>query len=430
MASYRFGRKIGSGGFAEVLECTRVEDNAVFAVKRLLSLDPEHTKRFAREVRMQATLSHPNILPILGQNLTKTPPWALLPRAKGNMRDLMPLHPGENGAWMVLQSATGLMHAHANGVVHRDLKPENVLYFVDRSGSVRLCVADFGLGRFMNRDSTEITLVNMGLGTLAYMAPEQFTDAANSDHRADIYALGKMLYEVLTGLVPYPSIDIQLVPASFRYIVQKATQTDKLKRYQSVEAFVKDLTIAVEQPDRLAKPSESIKSFLRAHGALTEIGFADAEKLARIFIENLDDTSVMLTELPQLPDEAIVALCTHRETDLVAIIKAYDVQVSGGVSFTYCDTAADFLARVWNHCLNAEVRGLVLTRLAEMGAYNNRWHVGHVLERIVGRTDGSDPALLALRDALQGSDRVREFNRPYLLKAGVPRIVRDVLGEE
>jgi serine/threonine protein kinase len=427
MARYRFGAKIGSGGFAEVVECTRVEDDAKFAAKRLLSRDPEQLKRFAREVRMQATLSHPNILPVLARNLDSDPPWVVLPRADCNMRELLKGKTGGELVWTVIQAATGLMHAHANGVVHRDLKPENILAFKENVRGYRICVADFGLGRFIDRDSTEITLVNMGLGTIAYMAPEQFTDAVNADQRADVFAMGKILYEVLTGAVPYPSIDLQRVPAVYRYIIQKATHLDKSRRYQSMDNFVKDLEIAGDSPDQLTKPAERIKSFIKGHRKGAAVSAGDAERVVKIFIENLDDNSVLLSELPQLPGEILAAMCEHCPTEVEELIKAYDEEVAGGISFSYCDTAANFFEQLWHLCKSDVVRQIVINRLANMGADNNRWHVGEVLGRLARGLDGSDPALLALRDALAASRTVRDFNRQYLAGAGLPPVVRDIL---
>jgi eukaryotic-like serine/threonine-protein kinase len=428
VAKYRFGGRIGSGGFAEVIECTRLDDGATNLVaKRLLSRDAEQVKRFAREIRMQSTLSHPNVTPILGKNLVADPPWAILPRAESNMRDMIRGRAGDDLVWMVMQAATGLMHAHANGIIHRDLKPENILAFKESNGVIRMCVADFGLGRFVDRDSTQITLVNMGLGTLAYMAPEQLTDAANSDARADVYAVGKLLYEVLTGLLPYPSVDLTTVPSRFRFVVQKATQQDVNRRYQSMEALVKDMEVVSAHPEQLTKPTEAIKSIIRKLPVGSTPKQAETEAIARLLLENLDDNSVLLSELPALPREVLAALCAHCEPEMEQILEAYDTEISGSISFGYCDTAADFLESVWAVSQSDKIRTIIVTRLVHMGADNNRWHVGNVLGRVAAGLKSGDPAMLALRDALAASPRAREFNRAYLTDVGLPKIIRGVL---
>jgi hypothetical protein len=346
------------------------------------------------------------------------------------MREMISGKSGEDLVWMVMDAATGLLHAHANGVIHRDLKPENILAFKDKKGKIRMCVADFGLGRFIDRDSTAITLVNAGLGTLAYMAPEQFTDAVNTDARADIYAVGKLLYEVLTGHIPYPTVDVAKVPPRFRYIVQKATQHDKDRRYQSMETLVKDLEVASEHPEQLTMPAETIKSFVKSLASNQILTSKQAEQVARLFLENLEDTSVLQNELPALPREVLGALCEHCMPELEQIIEAYDQEISGGLAFTYCDTAADFLEELWNVCDSQKIRAIIIARLVHMGADNNRWHVGEVLGRIASGLEGPDPAVMVLRDELAGSVRVREFNRPYLSGAGLPKVVRDVLKQE
>ena len=111
-------------------------------------------------------------------------------------------------------------------------------------------------------------------------------------------------------------------------------------------------------------------------------------------------------------------------------MEAYDQEISGGLAFTYCDTAADFLAVIWTVCGSDKIRAIVITRLVHMGADNNRWHVGQVLGQIVAKLEGTDPAVMVLRDELERSPRARDFNRAYLAGAGLPKLVRDVLGKE
>src|SRR5262249_49932146 len=132
---------------------------------------------------------------------------------------------GESAAVAVFPGiAAGVSYSHGNGVIHRDLKPQNVLFVRDGNRKLIPAVADFGLGRFTDRDSTTLTLSSVSMGTFEYMPPEQLRgDSKHVDHRGDIYSLGKILYEILTGDLPFPGIDLPKVPASFVYIVERAT---------------------------------------------------------------------------------------------------------------------------------------------------------------------------------------------------------------
>src|SRR6478736_6197519 len=103
---------------------------------------------------------------------------------------------------IIMEIARAIDYAHSRGVVHRDLKPENILFDEQAGGIVK--VTDFGLAGFLDDDSGRFALtdVNVSMGTFAYMAPEQRTNASKADHRADLYALGVVLYELLTGELP------------------------------------------------------------------------------------------------------------------------------------------------------------------------------------------------------------------------------------
>ncbi|MGA2498371.1 MAG: protein kinase [Tepidisphaeraceae bacterium] len=113
---FQRGEKIGSGGFGEVLKCTCLEDGGIFAMKRLTKPDEESRKRFAREVRMQATLRHKNIVPILASNLTVESPFYIMSLATTCLRRTLVVTHGEELLWIVRHIAQGLRHAHDNGV--------------------------------------------------------------------------------------------------------------------------------------------------------------------------------------------------------------------------------------------------------------------------------------------------------------------------
>lgn len=134
-----------------------------------------------------------------------------------------------------------IKHAHMNGIVHRDIKPENILFIKNEDGNLYPAVSDFGLGVLINRDSPSITRSERFLGTYEYVAPEQYRDAKNVDVRADIFSLGKIFYEILTGKTPYPDIEYDKIPSKYHYIIRNACQNDPKKRYNKIEEMINDI---------------------------------------------------------------------------------------------------------------------------------------------------------------------------------------------
>ncbi len=265
MANYRWGKKIGSGGFGVVYRAYR-EDGLECAMKRLeKDADDESRQRFKREVRLQTTLDHPNILRILGSNLNADPPWYAMPLAERSLRDAMPDMHGDEDAVLevILAIANGIEHAHANGVVHRDLKPENVLFVKGDDGGEQVVISDFGCGRFLERDTPTITMSGAPLGSLAYMAPEQWGHANEASVPADIYALGRVLYEMLTNDLSAAEPDLRRVPARYKYVIGRCTQHNPEKRYASVSEFRRDLDLVTHQPDHFRTSKERLTELLK-----------------------------------------------------------------------------------------------------------------------------------------------------------------------
>ena len=203
---YAIAREIGRGSMARVYLATDQENGQRVAIK---VLRPElamsvSADRFLREIRYLRALRHQNILPILdaadsGELLYFVMPFVDGPtlRARLGMDGQLPLI---DSVRIASQLADALDYAHAHNIVHRDLKPENILFDRDQ---VLLC--DFGIARAIVLSSTEDAVSSSGiaLGTPWYMSPEQALFDAPIDGRSDIYALGCVMYEMLTGEVPF-----------------------------------------------------------------------------------------------------------------------------------------------------------------------------------------------------------------------------------
>jgi serine/threonine protein kinase len=217
--AYLLERELGGGGMSRVfVALERVLDRRV-VVKVLL---PElaagvNVERFRREIQLAAQLQHPHIVPLLSAGEAEGLPYFIMPFVTGESLRTRVTREGEFPVAETLRIlrdvVSALAYAHARGVIHRDVKPDNVLL----SGGVAV-VTDFGVAKAVSASSdtgpTGLTSMGVALGTPAYMAPEQATASPNTDHRADIYALGIMAYEMLTGSPPFSGRSAQQVLAA------------------------------------------------------------------------------------------------------------------------------------------------------------------------------------------------------------------------
>ena len=209
---YTIERELGAGGMATVYLAEDVRHHRKVALK---VLRPEiavtvGAGRFAREIEVAARLQHPNILPLLDSGEAAGFFFYVMPYVEGeSLRDRLarggelPIH---DAARILMEVADALSHAHAHGVVHRDIKPDNVMLLGRHA-----VVTDFGVAKAVTEATGRQVLTSAGvaLGTPAYMAPEQATADPHQDHRVDIYALGVLGYELLTGRAPFSATTAQ-----------------------------------------------------------------------------------------------------------------------------------------------------------------------------------------------------------------------------
>ena len=204
LGDYELVERIGGGGMAEVYRAKQLtafgREVALKVIRAGLSENEKFRERFLREAQAISKLSHPNILPLIEFGEEQEILYLVMPLVpEGTLRDLIKQRDGalplEEAITFFLQLCSAVHYAHEQGIIHRDIKPQNVL--LQRHTHVLL--ADFGIAR--SDAETRITGEGAGLGTVEYMAPEQAIGQA--DKRSDIYSLGVVLYQLLTGVVPY-----------------------------------------------------------------------------------------------------------------------------------------------------------------------------------------------------------------------------------
>jgi len=203
LGQYEVVERLGGGGMAVVYRAVQQPLGREVALKALSSelfQDDGFVKRFETEAKTLAKLDHPNILPIYDFELNEGVAYLTMPLIRGGtLRDILNRGPLDTvTTWRYLREiGDGLQHAHDAGIVHRDLKPTNVLIHADG----RAMLADFGLARGAGQP-THLTTIGLAIGTPGYMAPEQVM-GHDVDKRADIYAMGVLCFEMLTGRLPF-----------------------------------------------------------------------------------------------------------------------------------------------------------------------------------------------------------------------------------
>ncbi len=275
LGQYEIIAKIGVGGMASVYQARQESvgrDVAVKTISTNLIGVTDFSRRFEREARTIASLSHPHILKVFDYGQYQNSVYLVMElMTGGSLADLIrkgPL-PLDEVLRVLDQIAPALDYAHRRSIIHRDLKPQNVL--MDDEGNAYLM--DFGIAK-MVQDKTNLTVTGMMMGTPAYMSPEQW-NSTSVDSRADIYALGVILYEMLSGALPFdgdtpfrlmhqhvyetpPHITRARhdLPEAVNEVLDKALAKERDQRYTTAEELVRAFKGALHLNEQPADPSQ------------------------------------------------------------------------------------------------------------------------------------------------------------------------------
>lgn len=247
--NYHVESFLGQGGMGAVYKGTQVRLKRPVAIKimrRDFGKDHDFEARFEREAQAMAKLNHPNIVSVIDFG-EAGPDYLYIVMELIDGADMMDvIRTGRMTQEMALtllpQICDALQFAHDHGIIHRDIKPSNIM--LTRDGRIKM--ADFGLAKRFDTESSFRTQTGTGMGTPDYAAPEQFDVNAPIDHRADIYALGVMIYEMITGQLPRgvwkpPSQRAEIAP-QWDDIVSRAMQSDPKDRYQQAREVKTDVS--------------------------------------------------------------------------------------------------------------------------------------------------------------------------------------------
>ncbi len=266
---YEIQELIGVGGMATVYKANDIKNNRTVAIKILkdeFSQNGEFIRRFKNESKAIAVLSHPNIVKVYDVSFGDVMQYIVMEYIDGiTLKEY--LDQQENciewkmAVYFTSQILKAMQHAHEKGIVHRDVKPQNMMLLQD--GTIK--VTDFGIARFSNTETR--TMTDKAIGSVHYIAPEQ-ARGDRTDGKSDVYSIGVMLYEMLTGQLPFEADSavsvaiMQLqsnprppreinpdIPKGLEEITLRAMRKEPAQRYQSAEEMLKDLQKVTKKPD-------------------------------------------------------------------------------------------------------------------------------------------------------------------------------------
>ncbi len=307
---YRIGSRVARGGMASVYEATDLRLDRTVAVKVMhpgMGDDEEFAARFVREARAAARLSHPNVVAVYDQGDEDGTVFLAMELVVGHtLRDVIrkesPMPPARALA-LVEPVLSALASAHRAGLIHRDVKPENVLIADDG----RVKVADFGLAKAVSADTQHTATGGVLIGTVSYLAPELVVDG-RADTRADVYAAGVVLYELLTGRKPHEGESP--IQVAYKHVHEDIPPPSRLE--PSLPPYVDALVARATARDRTQRPADAAVMLHQVH------------RVAQALAEGVRDDEELTSDLTPAASTA-VGIAVREETDeLMPVLDPHD----------------------------------------------------------------------------------------------------------
>lgn len=426
MASYRDIERIGTGGNAHVSTCERDTDRKRFAKKRILpSADSDERDRFRREVRLLAKLDHPNIVTVVATHLDVEPLWFVMPLYKSSLDDQFPAIVGDMTRIVPVFGAIldAVEFAHAEGVIHRDLKPGNVLM----NGDDDVVVSDFGLGRFVGSQSTRLTQSGEWMGTLLYIAPEQLRGTKAADERSDIFSLGRILYEIMTGRLTTAVQNTSSIDPAIGLIIDRCTMAKPADRFQSVTELKATWRAAVDVEDT-GSDSQRLMQLTAKFGSGVIPHSAEVTEMFNMLSRHAEDNDLLHTTLMTLPVEVVGMFVKNDLNRARGLLRRFSDHISTtGWPFSYTDRIGGVLSRFYAGLADPVIRADLLHCAVELGTAHNRWYVMEIAKRLLNESRSPAENIALAQRIETASDRTKGWLRDNLSPARRDRMLARAL---
>lgn len=397
MVKYKLYGNIGDkGSFGEVLRARKVVNNIEYeqevALKVLKKNEGEAKARFTREVNLLKSLNHPRVIKVIDCNLNSDKPFYVMPIYRTSLRacikDIM-------GDWIKIKYVfnamlDGIEYLHSKGICHRDIKPENFLL----NSYKDLVVSDLGLGMCMGTESERMTMVGVTMGTICYMSPEQMKDSKSIDSRADIYSLGKVLYECITGNVP-TTVDLNLVPSGMRFLISKCLAMYVHERFQNIselrDVFNSSIDVLI-----FGVKKDKIRNIIKQL-VLKENNSKDIQILFGYLckVDYKREQELVHDVVMKLPVDIIKVFEKKYEENYVELIKVFvENIITNGWQFEYTDTIASKCRDLFYNTNHLKVKGQMVYCLIKVAYYYDRPYVNKCVKQMLYSINDPDLAYI------------------------------------
>lgn len=397
MIRYKLYDNIGEpGGFGEVVRAKRIVDDIEhqqeFALKILKVNNIEAKDRFRREVRILKSINHPRVIQVIDFDLSNDRPFYVMPIYKTSLRGCLNEIVADYIKIKDIFNSIldGIEYLHSQGIYHRDIKPENFLL----NSYTDLVVSDLGLGVNINSEYTRMTKTGIAMGTINYMSPEQRLDSKSIDWRTDIYSLGTVLYECVTGRNPI-IIDLNIVPSGMKHVISKCLEPYANDRFQSIEELkqvfnssIDILIFGVQKNDindiitQLVVDETNTSNIKNFYDYLYQMDFKREQDIAHDIVMKLSIEIIKNLEL-------------QYEKIYVDLISTFVENItSNGWGFEYTDKIASKCKSIFNITNNLKVKSELIYCLIEVGYSHNRWYVNGCVKDMIYSIDDIDLAYI------------------------------------
>jgi serine/threonine protein kinase len=377
--------EIARGGFGRV-EKVKLPDGTLAARKvydpapAILSATDagKLRKRFEREVRVQSSLPDAYFLPVIGQDLSASPPWFLMPLADQNFEQRIAeaRANGDNLINDIADILNALEELHTLGFAHRDLKPQNILR---HEGRWKL--SDFGLVMPTSPFTTTLTSTNSAWGSQSYAAPEQALDFKHVTSKVDIYAVGCILHDIYGGgpssRIPYRR---QSCAGAVGQIIEKCTEDNPGKRFKNVTALRSAIVMALATPHAL-HTSPNADQWLSELDSIASWDTSKQADFSRFLASATTDDKTRV--FMGLDEEKLIAIHALNADLWYAVANEFCAWAYGGFEFSFCDVLIKRLEKVYD-LGDLEIKSAAALAAAQLGASHNRWFVMRRLFHMCG----------------------------------------------
>ncbi|QOQ55555.1 serine/threonine-protein kinase [Bacillus amyloliquefaciens] len=389
-------------------------------------LTEQSKKRFHREIKIHAQLKHKHIVPIINfkindsctnpeeQGLT----YYSMPLAQKNLRDFLQEYredhftvmDDETAIFYFSQILDGVGFAHKEGIVHRDLKPENILIFEDGENEI-LKISDFGLAKNIN-GTTNLTMTNAALGTDVYAAPEQYINSKQVDETADIYSLGKILYELITYDLPISIDPDKIAHSKLRSIIRKATQTNKDKRFRSIQEIIDKINMMINPSLSLKDSTSQFKKLYEGYNSSSDI--MHLKGIIDLLISKDDDYILYTESFMNIDETDIAVMANFYKDDFFEIVENYLKLTQGEQTFSFTDKIANFvLIDLVPHLYdNLDLYESAFESILVLGYRHNRFYIARLFGEQINRVSDEKHRII-IGEILQNNRSASQWAKQF-----------------